>query len=338
MVPSPATQGTHMNVFKFVPTQLAVAAVSLAAIALPGVAHADAVAQSILEVNAFTVTSTGASAATFVSAASNTTLTTNLVGFGSQSISNNPTPQFDNRLCNGPDCAATYLTPGGRFIKNLSPFAPIGNLAGAGVQITGAPNIAGGSTARAESNVQVTPRGDGASTGNTNLSSDFQVALAGPGRLQFNFNANLFLRSYLDGSPMLPFANATATAGWSMTIAGNGFDVFQWNPVSGAGGGALCNITGASTCVGSSGSGAFSLTNRQTSVNNTSIPLDRQIDLVGGLFAANTGDLAAGVYTITIQHNTGSNARIDIPEPNSLALIGIALLGAAAAASRRRKV
>ena len=142
------------------------------------------------------------------------------------------------------------------------------------------------------------------------------INLAGNGNVSFSFNAT-------------PFMSATATGGdfssalMSMSISlynGSGQQVFNWTP-----NGSLANgiVNGTETF------DASNLNTGITSVNTYS-------PLANGTFAAQSGSLATGTYTISIGMSNQVTSVTSVPEADSWAMLlaGLGLVGFAA----RRKL
>ena len=297
------------------------AAVALVmAIAAPGVAKADAVAQAILDISSFKFrvgngmagegTAIGAGITISASVVTTDVLAV-LVGVGADTGS----PIVDGRqACVG---ACGSYAP---FVNLLG--APVASFAGSTATFTGNALLAGGATARTDNTVSLKPSGDGTTTGNINLGVDFTVTVGGiadGSKLEVSFDADSFLRGFLD----TPGINATGATNWQISISKGGSPVFVWNPNGVVDGGALGGTEYAD---------AFNMndTVSQLSVGNTT----RTNAL--GHFEAETAGLS-GTYTISIRQTTSADAETRrIPEPGSIALISLALLGAGAAIRRRR--
>lgn len=322
------------NKSKHATSKLAIAALTVVGAMLPTAGHADALAQAILEIRNFSIT-TGVGAVVVPGApAPNAAHNASLVGSGTCGQSNIGLLSPNVSCAVGPNLGLyNPYAPN----QNVSPNAPIGTFAGSAVSVSGNSLLPGGATAKTDNTVSLLPKGDGAANSNTNLSNDFTVNVTAASTLTFDFNAFLFLRAYLtSGSSPFIFGNSTAISEWGVNIRNStGQLVFSWNPNGGAGG-----ITGVgATEIFDS----FDLNGNDLSVNsnNKDFSFNSQSAASNpGLlnaFRASTGELAVGLYTVTVSHETRANSLIEIPEPTSLALIGIAMLGAAAA-TRRRKV
>jgi hypothetical protein len=298
------------------------AAVSLlAAMAAPGAARADAIAQSVLDISNFTF-----------------------------------------RIGNGNGTLGTAITPGGpitinRFtmtVDRSADLAGTGNasVGGAGntcfgacgtfnanpyAQVVGAPTttyvggasdlsinllLTDGATARTVATVSLKPGGDGTAGSNVNLNGDFDVNVGTAGtRLEVAFDAQSILRTLLDD-----IGTASASNTWNMTLrnAINNALVFSFNGQGGAIGGTVY-------------SNPFLLTD----TISTTLAGDVNLGVQSGNFHAETAGLAAGSYRLSLRHTSLSDAFQQVsvetvPEPATLSLVGVAVLGVAAGLRRRR--
>jgi PEP-CTERM motif len=292
---------------------LAPIAVAVATIVSPGIARADAIAQSYLYLKNITIAPAGG--------------ISNVSGTDSGDVSaslNGAAPTTDN--------ANPALFTG--FNLNVSqgagPYAP-------GVALTGSPTTTvvgssaiinngspflGNAEASTDDTVSLLPGGVGTSFSNTGLQATYNFAVSAGTKLTFSFDADAFLRAFLDPAGVIG-SSAQASYSWSITVDGPNGYLFSWSPD-----GIVNTITG-----GTENLDAFDMTDTKSAL--PAFP-ETTTGLKSGSFSATTNDLAAGNYQVNIRHASFADAQLLVPEPSALALAGVALLGAGIAGRRGR--
>ena len=166
----------------------------------------------------------------------------------------------------------------------------------------------------------------GTSTARQGNNTDFTVTLAVPVTFELSFNADGFLRAALGQLGV----TAQSAFNWvtDVTDSSNNL-ILSWKP-NGVAGGLTGSCVAAGTCT--EFADAFDM-NRSLA---TSSVLDKVSTFASGAFEVEL-ILAAGDYNFSIDHKTSADASTPaaIPEPTTLALLGLGLVGAAV--SRRRK-
>ena len=309
--------------------QLSVLATTLVIGFAPAVARADAIAQAILDVSNFTLRTGNGVAGT-------TSLPNSLLSV--LTPTSTPTVTSDaNAKLNGVTASTTTFGIQGNYAcvgacgfytpNTMVVGSPLATFAGASADQSGnAISDSTGANAQTDSIVSLKPNGDGSTSSNTNLNASFIINLAVASTIEIAFDANSYMRGMLTKN-----AFGTAATSWTFTIIDNlsGDEVFGWNPngsVGGAGG-----VSG--TVGGVEYADAFKMTDTRSAV----LAGDNIIKTNNlGHFEAETGKIAVGSYRVSLRQTTAADAKL-IPEPGSLALFGVAMFGAAAAARRRAK-
>ncbi|MES3020518.1 MAG: EDSAP-1 family PEP-CTERM protein [Pseudomonadota bacterium] len=185
------------------------------------------------------------------------------------------------------------------------------NLTGSSIQIGMAPAGALAQT-RADASLAV----NGMASGNSDVgtSTTFQFTLAAGDSMTVSFDANPYTQAYVSAGSS-PTTNANARLSWSIQIIdlSTGLPVFTYAP------NALNAMSNVSRTDGFAGTTTYAPGT--------------------AAFLATTPILnATSTYQITIQHNTLANAlqAQAVPEPATLAIFGIGLLGMSAFGRRRK--
>lgn len=222
--------------------------------------------------------------------------------------------------CVGPDCGS--IGSNDYTQQDLSGDGSLGHFARAdtfleGSIISGTPD-ANSATADQVSETQLNQTGIAETNSRVTNSSEFSFILGEDTALRFDFNADAQLELAL-GQDLF-----RVDAGRSFNIAiadDDGGEVFNWSPSLGVIG-------------GTQNSAGFNL---NTQINRLSTgttgPLTNS-----GFFSASTDLLTGGqTYNLTINGTTFADARVQVPEPGTLALLGAGLFGMGTMLYRRRR-
>lgn len=137
------------------------------------------------------------------------------------------------------------------------------------------------------------------------------------------FSALQSLRAWTSADSV-PGTLAGANTGWSISLSGADGSFFQWNP-DGTSGGIHVGLTEvADSC------------NLAANVSAGAAQPNALQQCAGSFLAYANFDLLAGVqYSFNINHSSQTNA-VSVPEPGSLALLGLGLLGLGFAGLRKK--
>ncbi|MFT5721868.1 MAG: hypothetical protein ACI9W6_002186 [Motiliproteus sp.] len=190
-------------------------------------------------------------------------------------------------------------------------------------------------TAESVAEAQFSSTAAGNAGSEVTTASSFSFSLVGDTSMVLDFDALAEIHIALDAAS-IPISGAVADASWSVSIrqetgVGAGATVFSWTPgVALVGGTAYSNPSSLSL----SDSTGLAGVNRYTCSSGALIPGTCATDF----FRAETGILsAANIYSFTIDQNTDVDLIATIPEPGSLALLGLGLVGLGAMRNRAKK-
>lgn len=180
---------------------------------------------------------------------------------------------------------------------------------------------------------------DGSAQANQNLITEFGITVQTGQLFELNFDAEGFLRAALGQDNI----SANASFGWTATIraVGSTTDILKWTP----NGATPANVPGVinngllfneGSCVLAGNcteySDAFSMSNNVGLLSTGDVALSTGL----GSFEVELF-LNPGAYTFTISHNTNADAAL-LPEPGTMGLLGLGLLGLGLSLRRRAKV
>ena len=307
------------------------AALSLAMLSVvPSLAQADALAQSFLNITNFNIA--------FNPANANFTASPPSVGINSSATfagaAGTPvTTATSSRTVAGPNSAQFNQTT---KITGLP--IPQFNYAGGFASQTGSSLPGGGGAAAlTDAVVSLVPgrAAPNSSSGANQIAQQFTVTVASGTGFTVGFNADMFMRSFLSAGPgAFLGGSALSKAVYSLTVSqqtGGSFNqIALWDPTNAVGtnGGFSCEAgTGITGC---SATSAFRLNRTVDAFNNNENNVFSQTGLFNSSFS-----LAQGTYRFQIVHDSQASAALLIPEPGTLALVGLSLVGLAAVGRRR---
>lgn len=295
---------------------------------LVGAAQADVVAQSILSITGLTIIPSNPSAITSIAGANQGSVSVTLNG---STLANNSTVPFIGTAA-APIVDSRYIgTPGyTAFTPTIIGASPTGTFGSSSVDLGGTA-VGGGANARTDATISIIGNGSGTASSTLGVAATYTILTTQASSLTFNFFADPFMRAFVD-----PLFSAQAGIGFSVNILGpNNSTVFNWTPDGSAGGilGGLeiydpCSLnTGLSQTF--SGEQFYDPTCANPSTSGGAV----------GQFQAITNIFAAGAYNVRISHFSNASAISEnrIPEPSSLLLSSLALLGLGAVARRKTR-
>jgi len=193
-----------------------------------------------------------------------------------------------------------------------------------------------GSTNLTHSQVSLVTPGEGRSESSLSLSSKLVLEAATNTTVEIHFDATRFLRAFL-GQPGV-YASAKVSD-WNITLkrlnANNTVaeDVYEWSPST------PCDVLGANASYDcNSYAQAFNI--NQVTQPSLTFPAGPNGDNVvrsnSGAFDSEFVLLAGERYQLDITHSVIADAKI-LPEPGTIALLGLGLMGLGAVARRARR-
>ena len=297
---------------------LAPLGVAIAAAVAPGLAQADAVAQSYLFLNNFRFTTS--QPLTILSAADSGDVSASLNGAPPSTATANPALYTGFTL--NQSQGAGYM-PGTAILG-----APTSEHVGSYSRLSAGDPFLAGVQAQVDNTVSLVGSGTGSAQSNAQLGASFTLGVFNPGTvLGVSFDAEGFLRAMLNPFGANP-ANASAAYNWRIQLRNSaGAQIFSWAPDGVLGSG----ITG-----GIETADAFDLNDN---IGLTFAGFNLTTGVRTGAFAAQTFALGAGTYFLDLRHDSSADATINVvPEPGALSLAGLALIAMGVATTRRRKV